>query len=263
MVLGITTMKEDEIPTLTTLRSNSRLRNFIRKIPRLRETLYLLSELRTLLRYRPARARADTARDYESRPDPWGYSTPWGTEHLRIVREILDRAVPNHFGSALDVGCGEGWITEAVASRCDCLLGVDIVSIALDRAKDRCRSLPHVQFADWDLQRDPALGIFDLIILTGVMECFRSASEFRNARDKIVGMLAPGSQLLVTTTHQSDAFDRAWWCRWLPRGGQKIEEYLARGPYLEITDTVLSKTHRFTLYRRRIGLIDEASSARK
>ena len=71
-----------------------------------------------------------------------------------------------------------------------------------------------------------------------------------------------GSQLLVTTTHQSDVFDRAWWSRWLPRGGRKIEEYLARGPYLEITDTFLSKTHRFTLYRRRI-VNEKASSARK
>ncbi len=256
-------MKEDKISSHTASHSGSRLRKFIRKVPRLRETMYLLVELFTLLRYHPERARGDSARDYESSPDPWGYSTPWGTEHLRIICEILNRAVPNHFGRALDVGCGEGWITEAVASRCDSLLGVDIVSIALNRAKDRCSSLPHVQFADWDLQRDPALGTFDLIILTGVMECFRSASEFRNARDKIVGMLAPGSQLLVTTTHQTDAFDRAWWCRWLPRGSLKIEEYLARGPYLEITDAVLSKTHRFTLYRRRIVLIDESSSARE
>ena len=150
----------------------------------------------------------DSARDYESQPRSMGLfqQPPWGTEHLRIICEMLNRAVPNYFGRALDVGCGEGWITEAVASRSDSLLGVDIVSIALDRAKDRCRSLPHVQFAEWDLQRDPALGAFDLIILTGVMECFRSASEFRNACDKIVGMLGPGSQLLVTTTHQTDAF---------------------------------------------------------
>lgn len=253
-------MMEAEIPSPTTHRSSSLIRKLVRKVPRLRETLYLLSQLSTLLRYRPARARTDNARDYESRPDPWGYSTPWGTEHLRIVSEILDRAMPNHFGCALDVGCGEGWITETVASRCDSLLGVDIVSVALDRAKDRCCALPHVQFADWDLQHDPAFGTFDLIILTGVIECFRTPREFRNARDKIVRMLAPGSQLLVTTTHQSDAFDHAWWCRWLPRGSQKIEEYLARGPFLEITDTVLSKTHKFTLYRRRMGLIDEASS---
>ena len=56
------------------------------------------------------------------------------------------------------------------------------------RSRSSQRALPFFpacQFADWDLQRDPALGAFDLIILTGVLECFRSAKEFRNARDKI------------------------------------------------------------------------------
>jgi SAM-dependent methyltransferase len=242
-------------------RANSRMRKFIRKFPRLRETLYLFSELSVLARHRPARVRAEIAHEYESSPDPWGYSTPWGEEHLRIVREILDRAEPNHFRRALDVGCGEGWITEAIASRCDSLLGVDIVPVALERAKVRCRSWAHVRFADWDLQRDPPLGTFDLILLVAVFEYFRSMREHRNARNKIVEMLAPGSLLLLTTTLQTDAFDRAWWGRWLPRGGQKIEEYLARDSSLEITNVVLSKTHRFTLYRKVIGSIDNTSSA--
>jgi 2-polyprenyl-3-methyl-5-hydroxy-6-metoxy-1,4-benzoquinol methylase len=253
MTLGIATMKEHEIPNQATFYVTSRIRKFIRKVPRLRETLYLLYELRTLLRYRPSRARTDNARSYESQQDPWGYSTPWGTEHLQIISEILDRASPNHFGRALDVGCGEGWITEAIASRCDSLLGVDIVLVALERARSRCRQWPHVHFADWDLQREPAFGMFDLIIFTGVLECFRSLREFRIARVKIVGMLAPGAHLLVTTTHQSEVFDRAWWSRWLPRGGQRIEEYLARDLFLEIVDTIISKTHRFTLYKKKIG----------
>lgn len=242
-------MKNED--TLPTPRAGSRMRKFIRKYPRLRETLYLFSELSALVRYSPARTRAELACAYESRPDPWGYSIPWGEEHLRIVREMLDRAEPNHFHRALDVGCGEGWITEAVASRCDSLLGVDFIPVALERAKVRCRSWPHVGFADWDLRRDLSLGAFDLILLIAVVEYFRSMREFRNARDKIVEMLAPGSQLLLTTTLQTDAFDRAWWGRWLPRGGQKIEEYFARDSSLEITNVVLSKTHRFTLFRRR------------
>ena len=254
-------MTESKIPSLPTTRSNSRVRLFIRKFPRFRETLYFLFELRTLLLYHPSRARIENAHDYETRPDPWGYSTAWGTEHLRIVGEILGRATPSRFGRALDVGCGEGWICEAIAGRCDSLLGVDIVPIALERAKERCRQWPQVHFADWDLQRDPALGTFDLIILTGVLECFRTARECRIAREKIVGMLAPEAHLLITTTHQTEVFDRAWWSRWLPRGGRRIEEYLARDPSLEITDTFSSKTHKFTLYKSRIGSIKKASTA--
>ncbi len=250
-------MENHHLPDRETVHPTPLLRKIGRKFPQLRETAYLLSELRTLLVHRPWSARKENARNYESY-DPWGYSTPWGAEHLRIIRNILDRATPNHFKHAIDVGCGEGWITEAIASRCDSLLGVDIVSVALERARIRCLQWPQVYFADWDLQRDSPLGRFDLIILTGVVECFRSPKEFRIARAKTVQMLAPGGQLLVTTTHQSDVFDRAWWSRWLPRGSRRIEEYLARDQSLKIVDTVLSQTHRFTLYKRRPERTDEA-----
>jgi 2-polyprenyl-3-methyl-5-hydroxy-6-metoxy-1,4-benzoquinol methylase len=253
-------MMKDDIANLPALEPKSRIRRFIRTIPRLRETLYLLSEIRTLLTYRPGRARVNNARDYEQQPDPWGYSTPWGVAHLQIIREMLVRAVPNYFGRALDVGSGEGWITETIAGRCDYLLGVDIVAVALERAKHRCVAWPQVHFADWDLQRDPAVGTFDLILLTGVLECFRSARELRVAREKIVGMLAPEAHLLITTTHQTEVFDNAWWSRWLPRGSLRIEEFLASHPSLEITHTVSSKTHRLTLYKKKSESVSASSS---
>lgn len=57
----------------------------------------------------------DLERNYDN-PDPWGYKTnPADIERKRIILEVLNEFGP--FERALDIGCGEGWISTDIPAK--------------------------------------------------------------------------------------------------------------------------------------------------
>lgn len=231
--------------------ASSGLKKILRSVPQLRETYYLFKALPGLLTYRSDSPQITCTRDYE-REDTWGYSSAWGKHHLRVLLDMLDRGGQNKsFRRGLEIGCGEGYVSEVVAPRCDHLLATDVVPIALDRARRRCSSFQQVHFAEWNLLTDPVSGPYDLILLMSVVEYFCSRRDFLLARNKVSTMLEPGGLLLTTTTLQNAAYDSAWWTKWLPIGGLRTSEFFAGDPTLEIVDMVVTATHQFTTFRKR------------
>jgi 2-polyprenyl-3-methyl-5-hydroxy-6-metoxy-1,4-benzoquinol methylase len=183
--------------------------------------------------------------------DPWGYTTPWGSTHLRVTAELLDgerSGAP--FSRAFEVGCGEGFVTELLAARCESVLATDVVPAALERASQRLSGRQHVRFQTWDLLRDPAPGRYDLVVVMGVLECFTRRREFRSSRREILEMLEPGGYLLVTTTLQHPVVERSRWARWLLRGSEAIHGFLMASGQLTLCRSGSTPTHRFTLYRK-------------
>ena len=94
---------------------------------------------------------------FYKKPDPWGYQTnPADAERKRIIIERLNEYGP--FMRALDLGCGEGWITADLPV--PEIWGWDISAVA------RSRIPAGVNVPD---RLDDIAGKFDLILATGVL----------------------------------------------------------------------------------------------
>ena len=95
--------------------------------------------------------------DHYQTPDPWGYKSNLHDIHRRDrILEVLEDFAP--FCKALDIGCGEGWITKELPSRTT--VGFDISEVALQRVPNSIRKTC-----------SPAeiIGQFDLVTATGVL----------------------------------------------------------------------------------------------
>jgi 2-polyprenyl-3-methyl-5-hydroxy-6-metoxy-1,4-benzoquinol methylase len=88
---------------------------------------------------------ADDFNRYYLTPDPWGISR--STFRDRVLRRHLTRSIRNK--SVLELGCGEGHLTQAVFHRARSVTAVDISDVAIARA--RLLNLPNARFASADL----------------------------------------------------------------------------------------------------------------
>ncbi len=90
--------------------------------------------------------------DFYSKPDPWNYkTTPDDIQRKQYILHTLDLFGP--FERALDIGCGEGWITKDLPA--DIKHGFELSDVAAERFP------PCVQRT--------MLGKYDLVLATGVL----------------------------------------------------------------------------------------------
>ena len=131
---------------------------------------------------------------YHSNPDPWGFST--SPYEKAKYRRTLDALPPGRFLSALEVGCSIGVLTGLLATRCDNLLGIDIVETPLHAARFRCAGQPGVRFermrvpAEWPANR------FDLVVFSEVLY-FLSAEDIKRCGARVVDTLLPGGTVVL------------------------------------------------------------------
>jgi SAM-dependent methyltransferase len=92
---------------------------------------------------------------------------PWGLNAARFRDRALRRAISKYVQgrSVLELGCGEGHLTQALFSTTTSVLGVDLSAIAIARAKKR--GLENAQFLVGDILSIPFEG-YD--VLTAI-EC--------------------------------------------------------------------------------------------
>jgi len=95
----------------------------------------------------------DKLDDIYSKVDPWGYKTNVDDKKRKdFILDILNNEV---FSKALDIGCGEGWITKDLPA--EKIFGYDVSSVAMSRLPRNVTPLENIS------------GKFDLIIATGVL----------------------------------------------------------------------------------------------
>ena len=114
------------------------------------------------------------------REDLPGHEVTLMAEHARYVayihsqeRKLLLSMIGGSRPRVLDVGCGAGRIALEIAPRCRELVGIDIAESLLDRARSAAleAGISNVRFQKRGLNAPFDLGDFDLVILSGVLNC--------------------------------------------------------------------------------------------
>jgi SAM-dependent methyltransferase len=151
--------------------------------------------------------------EYE-RQDHWGYtSDPY---ELRKYDQTLALVPPGHYDRALEIGCSEGAFTRRLAPLADDVLGLDIVDVALERARQACAGLPNVRFRRFDLLGDTVDERFDLIFCAEVLYYVRW-TRLRAVTRKITAWLRPGGYLIAV--HVKSEVAAAW--QFGPKGAER------------------------------------------
>lgn len=103
---------------------------------------------------------------YKGRNDPWGYfSNDDDSSRREILVAELAALRPVR---ALDIGCGNGFVTEKIPAQE--VVALDISGSAIHEARARAVS-PHIKYEEaslFDLGRC-SFGKFDLVLVTGVL----------------------------------------------------------------------------------------------
>ena len=132
--------------------------------------------------------------------DPWRYAT---SEYEQAkYRQTLDY-LPARPGRTLELGCSVGVFTAMLAPRCRTLLAVDFSPTALERARERLRDVPQVEFERRRLPEEMPEGPFDTIVCAEILY-YWSAGLVREGVRRMEAALAPGGTLLVVSWRHGD-----------------------------------------------------------
>lgn len=129
--------------------------------------------------------------------DPWNYRDhPDDQRRLDEIRGLLSG---HRFQSALDIGCGNGFVTTALPA--EKVLGIDLSSAAIGWAKKRAESLRDANRFSFEVQSIFDIDTlseeaFDLVVITGVLYPQYIGRGFSLIRLKVDRILARGGTLL-------------------------------------------------------------------
>jgi predicted TPR repeat methyltransferase len=139
-----------------------------------------------------SRDSASFDRLYRETADPWNYETS-AYEADKYAR-CLALLPPRRFTRALEVGCSIGVMSEAIAPRCDSLLGLDFAPTAVERA--RARLIPSAKFEVASVPEGWPQGYWDLIVLSEVLY-YLSPTGLDKVIRRVADSLAPDGVCLV------------------------------------------------------------------
>jgi 2-polyprenyl-3-methyl-5-hydroxy-6-metoxy-1,4-benzoquinol methylase len=123
---------------------------------------------------------------------------------------------------ALDVGCGQGLLTQRLARHCDEVIGVDIDPTAIGRARAAVGSSERITFVEGDVMTYPlAPCSFDLISVVAALHHLPLEAALVRFRD----LLSPAGTLVVVGLYRAQtltdyavsaaAFPTSGMLRWL------------------------------------------------
>lgn len=160
------------------------------------------------------RAAAAYFHRHYRRDDPWAYGGPAEQRRLAMVEESLPPVPPM---TVLEVGCGEGHLTQRLAQRWPGseVRVIDVSERAVRRARERVGSAASFEVTDvraWARSyAGPPVG---LVVMTDVLYYLGSRAHVRRALRRVRPHLAPGGHVLVGHA----AAPASWLHRWAAEG---------------------------------------------
>lgn len=138
---------------------------------------------------------------YKSRTDKSLFDWQWYEPSLRNITHLILRSIPKVGGLALDVGCGTGRVSFALAERGYEVIGVDIekrvIDIAKRLAKGRTRS-PRFHIVDFCNTALVQPEYYDLVVCSEVLE---HIENYRSMIENIYATLKPGGRVIITVPY--------------------------------------------------------------
>lgn len=133
------------------------------------------------------------------REDPWGLRASAYEAERRVA--LLATVPAGRPWRVLEVGCGEGVFTEALAVARPGLrriVGVDVSRRAAERARLRCARYPAVEIRRGDVGRAVPPGPFDAIFCVEVLPYLGPPSRIARIAAALAAELARGGALVVS-----------------------------------------------------------------
>ena len=163
---------------------------------------------------------------------------------------VLD-AMPTPCGRALDVGCGDGYLTEELAARAGTVVGLDLDAPALERARARLGHLSAVELVEGDLLTYPLEdGSFDLVAGIAVVHHM----DFDGAIERMRSLLRPGGVLaLVGLARTRSPLDAAYDVAGAV--STRVHRHVLGREYLEVVAPVRDPQMSYGDVRRRAGAL--------
>lgn len=118
-------------------------------------------------------------------PDPWHMASAQEQARFAETNAVIARELGEHFGSLLEIGCGEGHQTEHLATLAARVTGLDVSATAIERAR---RRLPDAEFAVGDVHAQPwaeERGRFDLVTACEVIYYMSDMPRFLRTMDRL------------------------------------------------------------------------------
>ncbi len=169
---------------------------------------------------RRAAARAQQFdRMYDDGDDPWAFEGSFYEERRRAL--VLALLGCRRYGRALEIGCADGRLTEALLGRCDEVVALDTSHRAVTAARERA---PKAAVRQGMAPADLPSGPFDLVLLSEV-GYFLTPLELIATLRRCARSLAPGGELVL--------------CHWqhpteyVPLDGALVHEQAATALHLE------------------------------
>ena len=126
--------------------------------------------------------------------DPWSFRTRWyETRKRAMTLASLPRARYRH---AFEPGCANGELSADLAARCDRLLIADGTQRAVDIARRRVSSLPHVDVMQAWVPDEWPQEAFDLVVISE-LGYFLSPDALEKLIWKVRRSLQPGATVLA------------------------------------------------------------------
>ncbi len=169
---------------------------------------------------------------YAARPDPWRLAS---SEYERAKYSATLAALPRHrYARALEIGCANGVFTLALGDRCDDLLAIEPVSLALTEAIRRNAASPWIRFASLFVPGQWPDEAFDLIVLSEVIDYLGEADVVALAA-KVAASLRPGGDVVLV--------------HWVGKKGGRQGEHEASDRFIAATGLTVLRRDRNVDYR--------------
>jgi len=136
---------------------------------------------------------------YRDSHDPYASELPQYRYQRRKYRALLSILPNRRYGEVLDIGCGLGVFSRALAPYAEQVLGIDVSPYVVSQAESLSRDFNNVRFEHGDIRTFDRPGQFSLVVLADVIYYLSSLSDesVQGIAKNLALLLAPGGILLL------------------------------------------------------------------